>query len=88
LAKNVLVKEKTFTKKVKVIYSVFIVELCLITCNALELQGEMGSHLPNPEILSYVENKTLYDNVVSVQTVGTVSVVHKQHIFEQDVNFG
>jgi hypothetical protein len=88
LAKNVLVKDKTFTKKVKVIYSVLIVELCLITCNALELQGEMGSHLPNPEILSYVANKTLYDNVVSVQTVGTVSVVHKQHIFEQDVNFG
>jgi hypothetical protein len=62
------------------IYSVIIVELCQITCIALEFKDEMGSHLPNTEILSYVANKTLYDNVVSVQTVGTVSVLNKQHM--------
>jgi hypothetical protein len=65
---------------VNTIYSVIIVELCLITCIALEFKGEMGSHLPNTEILSYVANKALYDNDVSVQTVGTVSVLNKKHM--------
>jgi hypothetical protein len=69
------------------IYSVLVVELCQITYSTRAIRGDLDSQIPHSELIKSMSNKTLFDNVIGIHTIGSISVLNREHVFEQRLNF-